>query len=59
MPLIFTEAGLMKIRCKPGIYHVGLLSNTDTDPAYGRRSLFFVFSGRLKSQHALNVSQTS
>ena len=49
----------MKIRCwsKSGMYHVVLHNNSDEEPT---TAVFcFRFSDRLKSQHALKVSQTS
>ena len=56
--VIFSLTRLMKIRYKPEIYHVELHSNTDKEPM-APVVCFSFFSGRLKSQHALKVSQTS
>ena len=56
--VISTAARLMKIRYEPEIYHVELHSNTDKEPM-ASAVCFSFFSGRLKSQHALKVSQTS
>ena len=56
--VISTVAKLMKIRYKPEMYHVELHSNDDQEPM-ASVVCFSFFSGRLKSQQALNVSHTS
>ena len=58
MLLISTVARLMKVRCKPGKYHVELHSNTDKEPMVAVVCFSF-FSGRLTPQQALKVSRTS